>query len=441
MANIGSEIKRRFGEEALVFASKANEGLKTYDGIEVCAGRLYDEVLDIISSNPQLTKISVIGYSFGGLVARFLIGRAFVENFWNLTPVNFVTMASPHLGIYSDATIAKSAVKRSLGLTGEELALIDANAMLIVMTLPESTHVKGLKCFERRFLYGNIDGDWAVPYPSALIRCALPPKHRQQPPRFISASHPHVWYVDDDDGKIILSTRGSTPTPPSLSEDRSIDGSDSSRSLGVSEEKLGLVSPPSPVPSDEADMSEDVAEQLAALEKLHQADAEAASNFPRWKLMLALPVFALVGPPVFFSIGAYKRMVSKCPTRIQSLRRNLPNGEGVLSGTATIAQLEEAQAIRGADGVGKPDVVQEKKDKLIAFMCDNLNKLSWCKVAVRFPRPAHAAIVHRHTKRNINGADVVNYMVSHLLLGDSISSLVVPAQAPFPAKDDILVVA
>ena len=63
----------------IVMNSRANSGLGTYDGIEVCAARLCTEVRDFIhntrqnaatrGTNPP-SSLSFVGYSAGGLFAR-----------------------------------------------------------------------------------------------------------------------------------------------------------------------------------------------------------------------------------------------------------------------------------------------------------------------------------------------------------------------------------
>lgn len=70
----------------------------------------------MIKQKPNLRKISFVAHSVGGLVARYAIGRLYrpprentddmpVENheeakatIGGLIPVNFITVATPHLG-------------------------------------------------------------------------------------------------------------------------------------------------------------------------------------------------------------------------------------------------------------------------------------------------------------------------------------------------------
>ena len=46
-----------------------------------------------------VSKISFIGYSLGGLINRWIVGRLEAEDFFEtIQPINFVTLATPHLG-------------------------------------------------------------------------------------------------------------------------------------------------------------------------------------------------------------------------------------------------------------------------------------------------------------------------------------------------------
>ncbi len=75
--------------------------LATYDGIDVCGQRLADEVRAVVAANPGLQRISVIGHSMGGLLARYAVGALFSPRdgtVCGLAPRHFVTLATPHMG-------------------------------------------------------------------------------------------------------------------------------------------------------------------------------------------------------------------------------------------------------------------------------------------------------------------------------------------------------
>jgi len=48
----------------------------------------------------KVTRFSISGYSLGGLLARYVIGALYANKFFDtIEPVNFTTIATPHLGI------------------------------------------------------------------------------------------------------------------------------------------------------------------------------------------------------------------------------------------------------------------------------------------------------------------------------------------------------
>ncbi|GJN12469.1 hypothetical protein PR202_ga30748 [Eleusine coracana subsp. coracana] len=91
--------------------SEKNASLLTLDGVDVMGERLADEVLDVISRKPELTKISFLAHSVGGVAARYAIAKLYRHpndasdgkgktkgTIWGLEAVNFITVATPHLG-------------------------------------------------------------------------------------------------------------------------------------------------------------------------------------------------------------------------------------------------------------------------------------------------------------------------------------------------------
>ncbi|KAG0230130.1 hypothetical protein BGW42_001155 [Actinomortierella wolfii] len=179
---IEQQFKQRLGDRLCVYRARANESKFTYDGIDLCAVRLVEEIHTVIKvieegdsiedmkgqrkskkkqnqqkhSQPtqadeeqgnastttrprKVTQFSYLGYSLGGLIGRFAMGLLEMEQFFTPTaqggrgiePVYFVTMATPHLGI---RTPSKSRLgrlfnflsARMLSRTGEQLQLVDS---------------------------------------------------------------------------------------------------------------------------------------------------------------------------------------------------------------------------------------------------------------------------------------------------------------------------
>lgn len=48
--------------------------MQTYQGIDRCGDRLAEEVRAYVEEHPALQRISVVGHSMGGLIARYALG-------------------------------------------------------------------------------------------------------------------------------------------------------------------------------------------------------------------------------------------------------------------------------------------------------------------------------------------------------------------------------
>lgn len=64
-----------------VLVAKRNAGSFTYDGVDTGGERVADEIEgkleELAESGHNITKISVVGYSLGGLISRYAIGLLF----------------------------------------------------------------------------------------------------------------------------------------------------------------------------------------------------------------------------------------------------------------------------------------------------------------------------------------------------------------------------
>lgn len=79
MKNIAKALRARYPpEELYLLLAKRNSGSFTYDGIErggerVCA-EIEEEMRAIEEKGGKVTKLSIVGYSLGGLVSRYAVG-------------------------------------------------------------------------------------------------------------------------------------------------------------------------------------------------------------------------------------------------------------------------------------------------------------------------------------------------------------------------------
>ncbi|KAI0024126.1 DUF676-domain-containing protein [Xylariomycetidae sp. FL0641] len=171
-------------DELYIRVAERNSGSFTYDGIErggerVCV-EIEEELERIKSKGGCIKKLSVVGYSLGGLVARYAVGLLYANGvFDEVEPVNFTTFATPHLGVRTPLkgwhnTAFNVLGARTLSMSGRQLFLIDdfrgtGRPLLSVLADPSSIFVTGLRRFRRRTLYANVVNDRSVVYYSAAI--------------------------------------------------------------------------------------------------------------------------------------------------------------------------------------------------------------------------------------------------------------------------------
>ncbi|KAH6566315.1 hypothetical protein BASA61_007715 [Batrachochytrium salamandrivorans] len=160
-------------------------GSITYDGIDVCGERAVTSIMSTLNRlKGTIDRISFIGYSLGGLICRYAIGRLMSANvFMNVRPINFITLATPHLGTAKPVTsfvgrgfnfIMRSALVR----VGRQLTLKDeflnGTPLLLVLSNPDMCFHKALALFQNRATFANSRNDRTVRYTTAAIMSTNP---------------------------------------------------------------------------------------------------------------------------------------------------------------------------------------------------------------------------------------------------------------------------
>jgi len=84
MESIAKGLRKQFSEDKVyILVTKRNSGYHTYDGIETGGERVCLEVEEEIEAiqarGGNITKLSVVGYSMGGLVARYALGLLYAK--------------------------------------------------------------------------------------------------------------------------------------------------------------------------------------------------------------------------------------------------------------------------------------------------------------------------------------------------------------------------
>lgn len=185
LSYVASALRDKYTEEKLhILVAKSNSGNYTYDGIETGAERVTQEIEEHIAEleekGPRIKKLSMVGYSLGGLVARYSIGLLYSNGWFDrIEPINFTTFASPHLGVRTPIIGVHSRLwnvlgSRTLSTSGRQLFSIDSfrdtgRPLLSVLADPQSIFMQALAMFKHRVLYANIINDRSAPYYTTFI--------------------------------------------------------------------------------------------------------------------------------------------------------------------------------------------------------------------------------------------------------------------------------
>ncbi|KAL3524757.1 hypothetical protein ACH5RR_013129 [Cinchona calisaya] len=212
---VEAELKRRLGRNFLIYASSCNSYTKTFSGIDGAGKRLADEVIKVVRRTETLKKISFLSHSLGGLFARYAIAMLYTPNnsidhhydfaasadeipnalyspnkglIAGLEPINFITLATPHLGVRGKKQlpfllgvpflekIAAPLAPIFVGQTGSQLFLTDGKPnkprLLLRMAsdCEDGKFVSALAAFRCRVLYANVSYDHMVGWRTSSIR-------------------------------------------------------------------------------------------------------------------------------------------------------------------------------------------------------------------------------------------------------------------------------
>ncbi|CAK37769.1 putative lipase YOR059C [Aspergillus awamori] len=216
---VTSSLRSRYGEDRLhILTAKRNAGNFTYDGIEVGGERVAHEVEEALeelaAAGHHIKKLSMVGYSLGGLVARYALGLLYSRGWFDkLEPVNFTTFASPHVGVRNPQKGAWGFLWNNVGphtisISGKQLFMIDSfrdsgKPLLSVLADPDSVFIKALKKFKNRTVYANVVNDRSTIYYTTAISTIDP---------FHDPDNVRINYVKGYDPVVIDSDRHILPS-------------------------------------------------------------------------------------------------------------------------------------------------------------------------------------------------------------------------------------
>ncbi|CAJ1938621.1 unnamed protein product [Sphenostylis stenocarpa] len=215
-----AELKRRLGKNYLIYVSSSNTYTKTFTGIDGAGKRLAEEVLQVVKKTKSLKRISFLSHSLGGLFARYAIAvlyspdtdsRDQISDLVNsmteyspgtsfsrggliagLEPINFITLATPHLGVRGKKQLpfllgvpileklAAPIAPFFVGQTGSQLFLTDGKPdkppLLLRMAsdCDDGKFLSALGAFRCRIIYANVSYDRipvGIPYHGRVTAC------------------------------------------------------------------------------------------------------------------------------------------------------------------------------------------------------------------------------------------------------------------------------
>ncbi|XP_023645783.1 putative lipase YDR444W isoform X1 [Capsella rubella] len=227
---VEAEMKRRLGRRFLIYASSSNTFTKTFGGVDGAGKRLAEEVRQVVQKSKSLKKISFLAHSLGGLFARHAVavlysaaisqaidgtvsksGTLLRGRIAGLEPINFITLATPHLGVRGRKQLpfllgvpileklAAPIAPFFVGRTGSQLFLTDGKAdkpPLLLRMASDSHDLKflsSLGAFRSRIIYANVSYDHMVGWRTSSIRRET---ELVKPPRRSLDGYKHVVDVE-----------------------------------------------------------------------------------------------------------------------------------------------------------------------------------------------------------------------------------------------------
>jgi hypothetical protein len=174
-------------------------GTLTFDGIDHCGDVVYEQVLLAIQEG-SFTDISFVGYSMGGLVLRYCIGKMEANGvFDNIKPGQYISIATPHLGVRRPTGFVwNNAVSIFLGRSGRQFAkedkFYDNEPLLMVLSDPRYCFYRGLSKFKLS-LFANVIYDRSTQFTTSAIEYSNP--FRKYARKVPDCDYPSVVCVDE----------------------------------------------------------------------------------------------------------------------------------------------------------------------------------------------------------------------------------------------------
>ncbi|KAL9685247.1 hypothetical protein QQ045_022695 [Rhodiola kirilowii] len=223
------QFVKKLPDKVFVHRSECNYSKKTFDGVDMMGERLADEVFWYAIG--RLYESVSNAKDPGNVYTNHSDQPAKLPNkskIAGLEPINFITVASPHLGSRGHRQLpllcglpflersASQTAHWLVGRTGKHLFLTDHDdgkppLLLRMATDSEDLRfISALQAFKRRVAYANVNYDHVVGWSTSSIRrCNELPKSNLL---FLDEKYPHVAYVEGETSKVIQVKTPSTKT-------------------------------------------------------------------------------------------------------------------------------------------------------------------------------------------------------------------------------------
>lgn len=428
-----------------VFVPATNAGFKSFDGVKLGAERIALEFDEFIKCRKEedgveFDTLSIVGYSLGGLYARYFIGILESRNYFvNVKPFMFTTFATPHVGssFVSDsfhARVLNFLGGNVLGVSGNDL-FSQGSTILRDMADPSQKFYKGLKKFKHLVLFANAIHDRTVPFFTAYISHKDPFQKRDFIDFVYFSRGSSICTSDSNSsekGDVELLSASETDKPPFFidMENSQYLKTSSGKEVGVSTQErqfqaFAVIALPwlfpilvmvTSITTIASHMRVREAERLALMNESTSSTIESSSVQSR------RPSTASRRRSSF---SESNRVAEWAGDAVDDILGPLENDDSNLEPQqldSSVYQTENAH-IRANKGNGYKGLLNSTPHELplsdeTLAQIEQLNKLPWEKFAVKLERMhSHAEIVNRRNKAG-QGQEIVNVwvdMVSHKL--------------------------
>ena len=353
----------------------------------------------------------MVGYSLGGLVARYSIGLMY-SNGWfeRIEPVNFTTFATPHLGVRTPILGVHSRLwnvlgSRTLSTSGRQLFSIDSfrdtgRPILSVLSDPQSIFMKALSLFKNRVLYANIINDRSAPYYTTYITRIDP---------YIDLSAIDINYVKGYDPIIIDPIDPVSKIPPESSQTIWSRIAGSSQNILTHVPLVAALVVLIPIGSVVFLINSGIQSIRSQKRiKLHES-GQAGVGLGNYRIPLMVENARSAVEDTFGSMnGAQGRRTLLAGADEDTESQPYPASEKVFEGNG---EIESAPKRRSSSSKPRFPILNLSSEQFA--MIENLDEIGWRKYAVHIHdvRHTHAAIIVRSTTRKSfkEGKQVVSH--------------------------------